>query len=219
MTGNVNRAVNANRLLVVLSVALSGLWLANGCNKTAGNDSRIVLENSFVRRVLEKDNEVWRTTSFSRADGSDELAVESDEFRVLLMDRTKLSLDDYRAKGDPVIRKTGNGTVIQIAYVLGEEPHPTAPKSILVQYSLGEEPYLRKTLTLNMVESQAVDRLDVERFRTRLVCDRGGIGQPVYIADSWFVGLEYPGSFVEHSSGLITLAHYPGLAKESSRKD
>ncbi len=59
-----------------------------------------------------------------------------------------------------------------------------------------------------------MDRLEVERFKTGLVCDRGGIGQPIFLADSWFVGLEYPGSFTEHSGGLVTLAHYPGLAKQ-----
>ena len=69
-----------------------------------------------------------------------------------------------------------------------------------------------------MAEGQAVDRLEVERFRNRLVCDGGGIGQPIYIGDSWFVGLEYPGSFAEHSSGVVRLAHYPGLAKKSREK-
>ncbi len=63
--------------------------------KATLTDSRIVLENSSVRRVLEKDNHVWRTRSFARADGTDEVRVESAEFLFLLMDGTKLGLDDY----------------------------------------------------------------------------------------------------------------------------
>ena len=194
------------------------LWFVGGCGERVQDESTIVLENSLVRRVLEREDQVWRTSSFARADGSDEMAVESDEFRILLMDGTKLSLSDYQAPGNPVISRNGNYSEIEIAYVL-REALEGAPRSIVVQYSLAGEPYLRKSLTLIMEEGQAVDRLEVEHFRTGLVCDRGGIGQPIFIADSWFVGLEYPGSFIEHTSGLVTLAHYPGLSRKSTGQE
>ena len=201
----------------LLLVGACLLW-ATACRQEVRDPSTIVLENSQVRRVLEKDEDTWRTTSFSRADGSHEVVVESDEFRILLMDGTKLSLKDYRVQRDPVVRKEEDRSHIQIEYVPRGEPHPEAPQSILMEYSLAEEPYLRKTLTLTLEEGEAVDRLEVERFKTGLVCDRGGIGQPIFLADSWFVGLEYPGSFTEHNSGRVILAHYPGLAKKEEGK-
>ena len=219
MTRKLKQAATARVFRLTLVAAWASLWLGADYSKgTPGRDSTIVLENSQVRRVLEKDHPVWRTRSFSRADGSNELLVESDEFQILLMDGTKLDIDDYRADGDPVISKQGRHQVVEIAYVARQGLHPEAPQKIRLEYSLAEEPYLRKSLTLEMKEGQAVDRLQVERFRTRSVCDRGGIGQPIFIDDTWFVGLEYPGGLVEHASGLVTMAHYPGLAKEKDGK-
>ncbi len=202
--------------------------------------SRLVLRNSLVRRALERENEVWRTRSFARADGSDEVQVESDEFLVLLMDGTELKMDDYRAQGDPVTKSSDKSSIVEIAYAPRGEPKPGAPRSILVRYSLGEEPYLRKSLTLTMAAGEAVDRLEVERFKTGFRCDLGskgepvspadpmrlpmagdpgGKGQPVFIGNSWFAGLEYPGSYADYNNdGLVTLAHYPGLAKKSKEK-
>ncbi len=72
-------------------------------------DSSIVIENSVVRRVLEKDVDVWRTRLFSRFDGSDEVEVKSDEFLILLMNGTRLKIDDYQAQSDPVARTTHKG--------------------------------------------------------------------------------------------------------------
>ena len=48
--------------------------------------SRCVLANSLVHRVLEYDGDVWRTTTFARADSSDANRIVSDEFLILLLD-------------------------------------------------------------------------------------------------------------------------------------
>ena len=218
MIKHVRKTTNINYSLAAFLLACPGLWFVTGCSSEVRDPSSIVLENSQVRRVLEKKDQVWRTTSFSRADGSDELLVESDEFQILLMDGTKLDIGDYRPEGDPVIGKQKDHQLVEITYVPRQGLHPEAPQKIRIDYLLAEKPYLRKNLTLEMKEGEAVDRLEVERFRTRAVCDRGGIGQPVFIADAWFVGLEYPGSFVEHAGGRVTMAHYPGLAKEKDGK-
>ena len=154
-------------------------------------DSSIVLENSVVRRVLEKDVDVWRTRLFSRSDGSDEVEVRSDEFLILLMNGTRLKIDDYQAQSDPVARTNHECTLVEITYVLRDRHVSGAPSSVLVRYILGNKPYIHKVLTLAMVEGQTVDRLEVERFKTQLPCAIGGIGQPVFIGDAWFVGFEY----------------------------
>lgn len=145
------------RFLTALGIFLALCPAVLAVAEATLTESRLVLGNSSVRRVLEKDNDVWRTASFSRADGSDEVSVESDEFRILLMDGTKLKLEDYRAEGNPVTRKNGKQTVVEITYVLRGNPQPGAPLSILARYSLGEEPYLRKGLTLTMEEGGSVD--------------------------------------------------------------
>jgi hypothetical protein len=172
-----------------------------------------IIENGLVRRVLEHEDGVWRTRSFARTDGSDEIQTQSDEFLILLMDGTKLTAEDYQAQSEPVISKAGKGVTVRITYVPRGKPNPAVPRMIVVEYGLAEQPYLRKKLSLEMPEGGAVDRLEVERFRARQVCDLGGLGEPIFLGDAWFAGLEYPGSHTEHCDGLVTLAHYPGLAK------
>ena len=50
-------------------------------------------------------------------------------------------------------------------------PWLAALRTILAQNFVDEEPWLRRNLTLEMEEEIAVDRLGVERFKTRLVCN------------------------------------------------
>ncbi len=188
----------------------------NGARVKLGK-SRCIMENDLVRRVLGHEDGVWRTRSIARADGSDEVRVQSDEFLILLMDGTKLTAGDYQAQSKPVIVKAGKSVTVRITYVPRGEPKPGAPRLIAAEYSLADRPYLRKRLLLEMPEGGTVDRLEVERFRTRLVCDLGGLGEPIFLGNSWFAGLEYPGSHTEHCDGLVTLAHYPGLAKVDSQ--
>lgn len=171
------------------------------------------IKNDSVRRVIEEQDGVWRTVEVSRADGSDTMQVQSDEFMILLMDGTKLTAADYRVASEPVTSKDGKRTTVTITYAPRGKPKPGAPLSVVVEYDLADRPYLRKTILLEMPEQGAVDRLEVERFRTPAVCDLGGIGEPIVMGNSWFAGLEYPGSHTEHCNGLVTLAHHPGYAK------
>lgn len=174
--------------------------------------SRCVMANSLVHRVLEYDGDVWRTTTFARADSSDANRIVSDEFLILLLDGRRLTASDYRVDAPPRTVEDGTEAIVEITFI-PRTPSPDVPQRVIVRYTLGHKPYLRKTLSLEMAPESAVDRLEVERFRTPLVCDLGGLGEPVFIGDAWFAGLEYPGSHTEHADGVVTLAHYPGSAK------
>jgi hypothetical protein len=63
--------------------------------------SRLVLENSRVRRVFEIKDGVWRTRSLSRVDKSDKIKGESEEFLIQLLDDTRLRIDNYTPQGEP----------------------------------------------------------------------------------------------------------------------
>ncbi len=204
-------------LLAALIIALATPLLADS-NAGVSGDS-LVLSNDLVRQTLIRSDGVWRTVSYARADGSDALIIESDEFLVRLMDGTELTVADYRAEGEPIISNSERRTCVRIFYVPRAGLPEGSPRSVTVAYLLGDEPYLRKTMTLAMGEGQAVDSLQVERFRTTLDCDRGGRGEPVFIGDAWFAGLEYPGSQTAHADGLVTLTHFPGLAKQDAGTD
>lgn len=197
-----------SRLVSLLLLAAFGV-------SAAGAGDSIVLENGSVRRVLQKDHDTWRTASVSRADGSDLLKFVSDEFCIRLMDGKELTVADFKAAA-PAVTKDGATQRVMIEYTPAKELPAGAPKSVVVEYTLSGEPYLRKSLTLIMPENGAVDRLDVERFKVEQPCTRGGRGEPVFIGETWFTGLEYPGAQTSCEEGLVKLAHFPGLSRKQA---
>jgi len=51
--------------------------------------------------------------------------------------------------------------------------------------------------------------LEVERLTCPADVRLGGRGQPLFVDEAFFLGLEYPGGFNESEGSLITLRHYP----------
>jgi len=187
--------------------------LASATIVAEASPDRIVLENTFVRRVLELDDGVWRTVRLARADGTDALDVQSAVFRIRLPDGTRLTAGDYRCAGEPDVRTDHGREVVSVRYVPRRDLAAAAPAEVVVEYRLASEPYLRKNLRLILPPGGAVDRLEVEHFRVAEPCARGGRGEPVFVGRSWFVGLEYPGADAKHAGGLVTLAQSPGTGQ------
>lgn len=173
----------------------------------------IVLQNDVVRRVFAGHDGVWRTVRFERADGSDALEVDSDEFLIRMMDGRQVTVRDFGAADRPEIVQQHHRQTMTIDYVPRSSQLAQSLEGLTIRYTLADEPYLRKQIFLRLRQPADVDRLDVERFRTKAPCHLGGRGQPVFIADSWFMGLEYPGSETACTDGEVTLAHFPGSAE------
>ena len=109
-------------------------------------ETRCVLANALVCRILELDGGVWRTTSFARADDADANHIASDEFLILMLDGRRLTVSDYRDEGVPCTPQEGDTTAVEITYVPAGTPPPDTPTRVTVRYSLGDEPYLRLSL-------------------------------------------------------------------------
>lgn len=167
---------------------------------TAVGAQELVLQNEHVRRVLTFDGQVWRTTQFARADGSRALRVRSDEFLALLFDDREVTLDQYRAAGQPKRDTVAGVQRVTIRYVR-RAPITNAPAAVTIHYLLGRDPYLRKEVRLELSAGDSVDRLEVERFTTERPATRGGRGEPVLIDGNWFFGIEYPASYTRHTDG------------------
>jgi len=204
------------KTLTIISTCIA---LAVNAAVAGATADKIVLENSFVSRLLELDDGVWLTVRFARADGTNALAVRSEEFLIRLLDGSELTARDYRGLGKPRVWIEHEEQVVAVRYVPRRALAPEAPTEVVVEYRLADEPYLRKHIRLILPPGGAVDRLEVERFQTTQPCARGGRGEPVFVGDSWFTGLEYPGSETKHADGLVTLAHFPGLAKTNADAD
>jgi hypothetical protein len=196
----------------VLALLLAGVCCAQPEVRRAPD--RVVVRNDQVLRVLQRTEGVWRTVRIARADGSSPLDVTSDEFLIRLMDGTELTAADYDSQGQPTVEPGYGHTRVTISCLLRPGRPSGAPPLVTVTYSVDTGPYLRKSLLLRMAPNGAVDELQVERFRTDVPGGRGGRGEPVFVGDAWFCGLEYPGSQTAFRDGLVTLSHFPGLAKQ-----
>jgi hypothetical protein len=235
------RSVLRFAIPIVVAVLILGTATSNAPAESPGI---LELRNAHVLRRLENDNGSWRTTLFARADGSDPLPVDSDEFHILPLEETiGVTVADYEAIGVPEIQLTRHaGQTLRIAYRARPGLPDWAPLEVVVKYTLGAEPYLRKTIELTMSPNGIVDRLTVERFSTATTATRGGRGEPIFL-DDWFCGVEYPAACTRHSDGfeprpygmvgnyswigydgrdaefepregLVSMFHFPGYAHE-----
>ena len=223
--------------LMCLAVCLcaSAVWAAEA--KT------IRLANKHIRADFKLVDGVWSNSALSRADGSDAIAIDSDEFEILLFDDTRVTAKDYLAS-DPkrIIGNDGTQT-LRINYKPRGATSPKAPSDVTVGYTLGAGAYLHKIIMLDMKKGDKIDRLSVLRFSTPTRASRGGRGEAVFVGN-WFVGADYPCFYSRHSDGfakpdyfyrwdymidlagrdkilaprkgLITVFHYPGEAREQN---
>jgi len=155
----------------------------------------IVLANDFVRAELNDVAGTWRNTRISRVDDSDALALDNDEFEILLFDGTRFTVEDYEAKSVNHTPKTAAITYARKASAA------RAPKTVTVTYTLGTGPYLHKDVRLGMQKGDKIDRLQALRFSCGEKASRGGEGQPVFIGN-WFFGIDYPEFYSRHSNGF-----------------
>lgn len=164
----------------------------------------IVLKNDRVQRVLAFDGKVWRTTQFARADDSESLSVQSDEFQLRFFDDATLTVGDFIVQGQPQLQKQGPLQTLTIRYVrpVGGKPGPNTPLGCTVRYfARSGESYLRKQIEFDFPPNASVDRLEVERFSLKEKAERGGRGEPIFVDGKWFFGLEYPAGHACHTDG------------------
>jgi hypothetical protein len=201
----------------------------------------IRLENGHIRADFKWTNGVWSNCAMSRSDGSDAMAIDSDEFEILLFDDTCVTAKDYLAGVPKYIRGNDGTQTLLINYKPRGVTSPKAPADLTVGYTLGKRPYLRKIIMIDLKEGDKIDRLSVLRFSTPTKASRGGRGEAVFLG-AWFVGADYPCFYSRHSDkftnpdyfyrwdymidldgrdkllvprkGLVSVFHFPGLARE-----
>lgn len=169
------------------------------------NAQQLVLKNEFVQRVLQFDGKVWRTTKFANGKGDNSLLVKSNEVNILPLNASKgYDLSYFSTSKKPVKYVKGDTSFISISY----QPLPSSkgleamPDGMDIKYFLIKgQPYIRKTVTLNYNKPATVDRLETERFLTVKNAEGGGRGEPVFVNNQWFFGIEYPASYSRHTDG------------------
>ncbi|MFO0946141.1 MAG: hypothetical protein U1D30_09375 [Planctomycetota bacterium] len=67
---------------------------------------------------------------------------------------------------------------------------------------------LRKRI--HVTGSSVVDQLSVETLPVRGAARLGGLGQPIYLDNHWFFGLEHPAGTNAVRNGRVDMSHFPG---------
>lgn len=182
---------------------------------------RIVVKNDKISRTLQFDGKVWRTTQFANADGKNVLKVSSDELHILEMNDSVLTVDDFEATNKPSIIQKGDTALLQINYRLrsNKSYDENAPRKLSIYYiAIKREYVIRKYIVLSFEKPAVIDRLEVERFTTPAKATGGGRGEPVFLNNKWFTGLEYPAGYSRHTDGNTPAAygrHYDAVGNYS----
>ncbi|HIE52501.1 MAG TPA: hypothetical protein EYP85_12145 [Armatimonadetes bacterium] len=171
---------------------------------------RAVVGNEVLCRFVSLTDGHVRTLGLQNLHTGAQWKWESEEFLLQLLDGPALTTADFEVA--EVQAQSGETAALTVTL-----RHAGRPRlQVVVHYTARDgEHWLRKWLE---VEGEAiVDRVEVERFRTDAQADLGGFGQPLYFAGHWFLGLEYPGAYQVVEEGVVSLRHFPGRARFTSK--
>lgn len=189
---------------------------------------RIVISNTYMEKGLSFDRGSIRTAYVMNRKTGERLNLNSEEFIIHASDGTVLrghlfSLQSYK------IDENGCGLLVSLI-------HKKSGVAAEVSFHLGNNDfYLTKTVSLRGINGRALvlNKFEVERFSVapRLLpgesrsldvfkssgaddnnqgVPTGRLGQPIYINNEFFVGLEYPAARNEYRNGNVSLFHLPG---------
>ncbi|MBM3472636.1 MAG: hypothetical protein FJX75_05120 [Armatimonadetes bacterium] len=174
-----------------------------------GAQGRILRNEHIVRRIPRPEQlpctaEVWPV-------GGPGVAFEDQGFLIRLEGGVELGPRDFRWES-PTAREDEFGVFAATLGGVGK----SVPLRLRLEYAiLPEEPFMWKRLHLQAADAPVLVRdVQVERLKTPVPTDLGGLGQPVFIDNRGFVGLEYPAADNLQREGLVTLEHHPGKRLE-----
>jgi hypothetical protein len=185
---------------------------------------RIEIGNGALERIFSLAGGAVRTTAIRNKLANQEIRVESVEFKLRINETELLDAGDFTLQKSEVQELDGGARRLVLTLVcrrLGIEVqlrHEVAPGT----------PWMRKTLAVRALgqSKRLLNRIEVESFSTDAACTLGGLGQPVFIADSVFTGLEYPAGHNQATERAqakapamrfsVALGHLPGKALSSA---
>lgn len=172
----------------------------------------ITLETGILTRTLSLEDGILRTTAI-RPKGSTNL-VRPDalvsEFTLKLMDGTTLSSPNYR-----VAQRQSSQDNKTLREILELVPLHSSHPRLRIEYAANQgDPFIRKRIEVS--GSVPVDELAVESLPIEGPSELGGFGQPAFIAERWFAGLEHPGGTNTACAGRLECVHVTGRDRFTS---
>ncbi len=168
-------------------------------------DTGAVLANDAIRCEFSRVDGHWRLIELARPDGSESVTVAADALSLTLYEGAELSGDAFECVD--VVAQDGGDSAELIVTLICAEPRVRAT----LTYSLsGDEPWLRKRMTLTGDAGVVVDELRLLDGTIGASITGGGMGLPLWVGRSWWLGVEYPRGYAQVGDGRVRLYHYPG---------
>lgn len=167
----------------------------------------IIIGNTALERVISVRNRQLRTVAFRNRLTGRNFPVQSDEFILECGERgRKLSSRDFTVERT-ALRPATAGARLEVLL----KGKSGASVTVIYEASV-REPVMRKRLAVN--SERLVRRIAVEALVLRgHAFSFGGFGQPIFIDNELFCGLEYPAGYnLADGGGQVCLQHFPGRA-------
>ncbi|MBM4084914.1 MAG: hypothetical protein FJ272_09010, partial [Planctomycetes bacterium] len=211
----------------VAGLALMATSVAFAAATASVKDGQAVIGNDSLERRLSLEGGVLRTTTLVNRLAKAELAVKSDEFALRLNDAQELTAADFRVvshKVEDAPRGAKRLSVLLENRAMGLEAR--------VDFEVAADDFfMRKRLAIRAVGRESlpgqapvsegirflqgmptVNWVEVERFATESAAELGGMGQPVFLGQCFFLGLEYPAAY-----NTVSKPRSPQLVGANSR--
>lgn len=205
-------ARSGRRSLVMLVALLAAVATANAAPYCRVSGDTAVLGNGQLKREWARRDGAWGTKSFARADGSAAVPVSAaEEFSVSVYQGATIT-----GTGCTWSAPTPQADAGEASLTFAAQDAATGLKVTLRYWLRGDAPFLRKRLSLTGPADTVISEVAVESLVTPLATTRGGYGQPLFLGDAWYTGLEYPAGYNDVTKSAagqqLVLHHYPGRA-------
>ena len=183
---------------------------AGSCRLTPLPGPTWALSNGLIERRILLSASGPKTVLLGLKDGP--AGLDFEEFLLRLEGGREVGPAGFTWATTPEQIPVGDG----LSLALQGEGRALPLKIRLVYTVLPGKPYMWKQIALQAVGDAKVLLRDVQVERARAVppsakADLGGLGQPVFLGNWAFWGLEYPAADNLQRDGVITLEHHPGM--------
>lgn len=207
--------------VVVVSLALIGPSPASAQQDGAYariQGDQVEIGNAALERIISLAGGTVRTTAIRNKLANQEIRLDSAEFNLRINETELLKTDDFRLKKSGIQDLDGGAKRLVLTLLC-----PRLGLETQLRYEVAPNtPWMRKTLAVRALggSKPLLNRIEVEAFATDAACTLGGLGQPVFLADSAFTGLEYPAAHNQATERKqakapalrfsVALGHLPG---------
>lgn len=172
------------------------------------SDQGIVLGNDSLEIALDTATGALKLASVRNKIGpSPKLA--DDGFSLQVNETQELAASSFQVVGREVADLDGDGKRVSILLRNKE----TGIEARIVYEVRKDDFFARRRLMVREPSGEkeiVLGKAQIERLSTDAKLDLGGMGQPVFVGDGLFIGLEHPAAQNRGQDGKVCLFHYPG---------